>query len=372
LTLLAGKPKAGKSTLSLALAASIAGEAAHFLGRKVASGPVLYISEESVLTLAHKLPPLDALRMLTRDAVWPKPSWRDLVAASVEEAQRISAVALVVDTWPYWTSLPKDAEKDAGAVQAAMQPLLDATRDGLAVLSSLHLRKAGGEDGDSLRGSSAIAGAADIVLELERLQDPTQRLLLALSRFPSTPGSLLVDRDPATGAWRALSEGGRTEGRALRDRQALISALDGESLTREELEEAIGAPQRQWHAQLKVLLAEGVAQQTGAGKKGDPYRFTLSGDSAQAFPAQKERRNPLQGASVSTAHPFRDAAETSAKSVSEEGAQQASLDDASLLEGWSVDDLEACADEQAKREEQASLGLASETPTCAIYGPVDE
>jgi len=371
LTLLAGKPKAGKSTLSLALGAALASDAAHFLGRKIASGPVLYVSEESAPTLAHKLAPLDGLRVLPRDAVWPKPSWRDLIAASVEEAQRIDAPLLIVDTWSFWTSLPKDAEKDAGAVQAAMQPLLDATR-AVAVMATLHQRKAGGEDGDSVRGSSAIAGSADIVIELERLPDPTQRLLLALSRYPSTPGSLLIDRDPATGAWRALSEGGRTDGRALRDRQALISALDGELLKRDELEEATGAPSRQWDGQLKALVNEGLVRRTGDGKKGDPYRFTLAGDSAQASPAQKERTNPLQGASVSAAHPFRDAAETSAVDASDEGARRATSADPSPFDDWTDEELEACAAEQAAREDQATLGVPSNQPTCAIFGPVDE
>ena len=46
-----------------------------------------------------------------------------------------------------------------------MTPLIDATRAGLAVLLVHHQRKAGGEDGDAIRGSSALAGATDANVE---------------------------------------------------------------------------------------------------------------------------------------------------------------------------------------------------------------
>src|SRR5437773_2730901 len=79
------------------------------------------------------------------------------------------------------------------------------------VLVPLHQRKGGGEDGEGVRGSGAIAGTADIVLELERVQQPRERALLALSRYPSTPGSLIIEHDPATGAWKAIGEGERAD-----------------------------------------------------------------------------------------------------------------------------------------------------------------
>src|SRR5271165_4850912 len=75
LTLLAAKPKAGKSTLAVGVSEAMATGAGSFLGRQIANGPVVYVSEESAGTLAHKLPAIDAIRVLTRDAVWPKPTW---------------------------------------------------------------------------------------------------------------------------------------------------------------------------------------------------------------------------------------------------------------------------------------------------------
>lgn len=302
LTLLAAKPKAGKSTLAVAVSEAVATDSGSFLGRRIAGGPVVYVAEETAATLAHKLPEVDGIRILTRDACWPKPSWAELVAGSVQECKRIGARLLVVDTFAYWASLPKDAEKDAGAAQAAMQPLLDATRDGLAVFVPLHQRKGGGEDGEGVRGSGAIAGTADIVLELERVQKPRERVLLALSRYPSTPGSLLIERDSTTGAWAAIGEGERADARSISDRQSILAALDdGTELTRAELEEATGAPERQWHAQLEALMSDGKVQRTGAGKKGDPYRFAVLRTNAAQAPAQKRAGTVTADASDSAA-----------------------------------------------------------------------
>lgn len=324
LTLLAAKPKAGKSTLAIAITEAVASEADSFLDRSVTGAPVVYVSEETADTLAHKLPAIESIRVLTRDAMWPKPSWHELVAGSVDEAKRIGATLIVVDTFAYWASLPKEAEKDAGAAQIAMQPLIDATRDGLAVFVPLHQRKGGGEDGEGIRGSGVIAGTADIVLELERVSaSPRQRALLALSRYPSTPGSLVIEREPATGAWACIAEGERGDARSISDRQAIVAALGTGTLTRDELEAATGAPERQWHGQLEALIGEGKVQRTGAGKKGDPYRFSLLRKDAAQGAAQKRAERENTDASLSAAHPVRDAAQRSERGSEADSAHRA-------------------------------------------------
>ncbi len=293
LTVLGGKPKAGKSTLALAISrtistASVTG-AREFLGHAVDGGPVVYVSEEGASTLAHKLD--GDLRVVTRETAWPRPEWPAIVAAAVEEANRVDAALIVIDTFAFWAALGQDAEKDAGAVQAAMEPLVAATSAGFAVLLVVHSRKGGGEDGEGLRGSTALAGAADIVLELERVKGgpPRHREILALSRYPQTPGVLVVSHDAATGAWSVIGEGtDRGDGRDISDRTAILAALaDGGELTRAELEAAMGAQQRQWHGTMDQLIATGAVDKAGAGKKGDPFRFQILRTGA----AQKGRRN---------------------------------------------------------------------------------
>src|SRR5438552_256138 len=89
LTIVGGKPKVGKSTVTYALAAAVASGAPSFLGRAITGGPVVVVSEETATTALSKLPDSDAIRILTREHAWPKPGWPELVSAAVAEAQRI-------------------------------------------------------------------------------------------------------------------------------------------------------------------------------------------------------------------------------------------------------------------------------------------
>lgn len=307
-TLGAGKPKVGKTSLTLGVVDAIASEAPSFAGRQVRGGPVVVVSEEGPGTLAHKLPRSANVRILTRDGAWPKPPWPELVDATVQEAKRIGAVMLVVDTLPFWASMAPEREKDAGAAQAVMQELDAAARTGLAILSLGHSRKGGGEDGEALRGSNAFAAAADIIIELDRVKGhPRQRSLQALSRFPTTPGTLIVEHDPVTGQWSAVGEAEeRGATRTLSDRQGILDALkDGEALTRGELEAVLDAPQLQWHDTLKHLERDGILTRSGRGVKGDPFRYSIPRTDSAQGDAHDSRRNGMAVVPISAAHPVR-------------------------------------------------------------------
>ena len=318
ITLFAGKPKAGKSRLACDLTAAIAGGAGTFLGRQIETGPVVYVSEEGAGTLAHKLPNLDHVSVLTRENAWPKPDWPTLVNAATTEARRIGAVLLVIDTLAHWAGMPADREKDSGAALAVMDACITAARQGLAVLLPSHTRKGGGDDGEGIRGSSAFAGSADIIIEMERVPDaPRQRALLALSRYPQTPGTLVAEL-AVDGIWRCVNEGAdridtrniAAQARTTADAEAILSAVDEKPLTRDELENATGTPARQWNNTLKTLQTDGKIRRTGAGKKGDPYRYEMLRTNPAHDAAQKVRTNANEERSFSAAHPFRDAAET--------------------------------------------------------------
>lgn len=354
ITLLGGKPKAGKSRLALDLTSAIVNRAPSFIGKPVDGGPVVYVSEEGAATLAHKLPDSPDVRILIRENAWPKPDWATLIAAAVEEAHRIGAVPLIVDTVPYWSGLPPEREKDSGAVLQIMEACVYAARGGLAPLLLAHTRKGGGEDGESIRGSSAFAGSADIILELERVPDaPRQRALLALSRYPQTPGTLVAELDQ-DGAWHAVSEDAdrsdtRTTAarqRDVADRDAILAALnDGSPLTRADLEDATGAPARQWHTTLEALLKDGAINKTGAGKKGDPYRFQiLRKHSAQA--AAHNGAETDAAPILLSALPRRGAETESSPAPKPNGGLGAEC--APDGHGWTEDELQALVDQDGR------------------------
>jgi hypothetical protein len=300
----------------------------------------VYASEEGASTLVHKVPDAD-LRIATRETAWPRPAWPALVEASRAEADRVQAPVVVIDTFAFWAGLPPEAEKDSGAMQAAMESLVALARGGLAVLLIVHARKGGGEDGEAVRGSSALAGAADIVLELERVgsDSPRQRKLLALSRYPQTPGVLVIDHDPSEGSWSVLGEGtDRGDARDIANRGGLLEALYfDEDMTRAELEEALGKESREWDGTLKRLIEDSFASRSGAGRKGDPFRY------------RKLRAPAAQNPSTNDAAAGSDAA---ARSV---GAQHQNHDAAALDDSAGVAESDI---ERAQRVAERNGNLA--------------
>jgi hypothetical protein len=242
----------------------------------VRSAPVVYLSEEGAGTLAHKLTPAP-IRVLTRD-VWPKPGWPELIGAAVAEAERIGAALLVVDALSFWSSLAEGQARDAGAMQAVMDAPGAATRAGLAVLLVHHVRKGGGDGGEAVRDSSAIVGAADVVVEMERGEDspPNERRLVAMSRWPWTPSVLVVDRDPATATWRVIGEAeDRGQAAGLHWCERLLEALPGDEpgVTEAELGRVLGADKRKFGEPLRTLVGGSRLERGGRGVPGDPYRY---------------------------------------------------------------------------------------------------
>lgn len=320
-TMLAGLPKAGKTTLVATLIEAVASGASSFLDRRVNGGPVLLASEEGDGTLAPKLRELPAgrVRVLSRDSCWPKPSWPKLIADATREALGVGAVLLVIDSVAFWATLEAEREKDAGAAQAIMDVLDEACRAGLAVLLVHHQRKAPGDHGTGIRGSGALAGAADVVIEYERLGGDaplSQRRLVALSRWPQTPDVLVIDYDRQDGTWRVVGEAeGRSGSDALGIRERLLSAVPKESpgATEDKLATLVGLDKRKIGGPLREMVGEEV-ERIGEGKKGDPYRYRRKA-APNAAPAKgsidcsddSDAALPLKGGSIES-HAAPDAA----------------------------------------------------------------
>jgi hypothetical protein len=109
-----------------------------------------------------------------------------VVRAAIARCKEVGAETLLVDTLRQFAGLRGDAENNSGDALRAIEPLQRAAAEGLAVIVDRHERKGGGEVGESGRGSSAFAGAVDILLSLRRPEGrarATMRVLHALSRF---------------------------------------------------------------------------------------------------------------------------------------------------------------------------------------------
>ena len=160
--------------------------------------------DDAGLTDSHEFEFLSA--HFTRGEKWP-----EVVEAAVLRAIDIKANLLVVDTLHQFAGLRGSSENDSGAaLLEAMEPLQTAAaKYGLGVLVLRHDRKGNNlEVGESSRGSSAFAGAVDIVMNLKRPDGrharPNQRLIQTLSRFSETPGNLLIEW--IDGEYRSLGQ----------------------------------------------------------------------------------------------------------------------------------------------------------------------
>jgi hypothetical protein len=274
-SLFAGKPKAGKSTVTYGLVEATANREAEFLGRALHGRPVVYASEEGQATLGSTFPRLPTVHLATRESAWPKPPWRELVSDAAAKVREVGAVIAVIDTFSFWNSLGPDAEKDSGSVQPLIDALIEVTQNGCAVWLAHHHRKGGGEDGDALRGTTAIAGGVDCFCELEKIENaPANHRRLVITPRWAAPPVLVLDYSEA-GGYRAIGQAvDREQSGEIGWTERLLEATphDGEGVTLDELGEFLGADRRKWHKALAALIDEGEVQRIGKGGRWNPYR----------------------------------------------------------------------------------------------------
>jgi 5S rRNA maturation endonuclease (ribonuclease M5) len=283
ITLLAGRPKVGKTTLLFPLIAALE-QGKPFLDRPTFATRVLMLSEEREQTLAEKrqlyLNGADPLLLMRHERGQRR--WPELVEQARAYCEECDIGVLVIDTWDKWTGLRGDDESKAGAVIEALEPLMLAAGDGLAVLIVAHQRKAAGRHGEAVRGSNALTGGVDVIIELERAPEELgrrMRVLRAESRFTATPEELVgeLTEDGGYVAQGELEEVRReADGRSIAD---LVEAAPGS--TTEELAEASDVAPATMKHKLKAAHEGGFIARKGTGRKGDAYRWhPLDGEEA--------------------------------------------------------------------------------------------
>lgn len=275
-TLLAGKPKVGKSTMMFGLFRALEDGSA-FIGEKARPTGVLLLSEERPDSLAEKARDWslgDGIHLLMRHEMGEM-TWPEVIAHAVAYMREHSLRLLVIDTLDKWAPMPRDAENSSGAVLEALRPLMQAAGSGVSVLVSTHQRKSGGSDGEAVRGSNAIAGAVDIILELERARGvdaPHMRVLRAASRFRATPEEVALTLE---GTRYDIVVGGVGAMRAGEEQERCLAVLTTTPKDIKVIAEAAEVTQRAARDHLRDLTEQGRAVRSGEGKKGDPHLWAL-------------------------------------------------------------------------------------------------
>lgn len=282
ITELGAKVKAGKTTLILKLVRAVA-DGGDFLGQKTLKTATVYLTEQPIVSFRQAMERADLLgredfhvllHTETRGLPWP-----EVASEAVRHCKQIGSALLVVDTLPHFAGLKGDSENNSGDALQAMQPLLQAAASGIATLLSRHERKAGGDVGDSGRGSSAFAGAADILLSLRKPEGKhakTQRVIQAVSRFSETPAALLIDL--VEGRYLALGDPGEA---AIEEAKTMILSALSESkaqkLDLKALTKITKLTRITAYRAAEALRKEGRLNREGYGKRGKPYLYERAG-----------------------------------------------------------------------------------------------
>lgn len=286
ITLLTSMWKAGKTTLLAgAVRALETGDA--FLDRPCAAAQVLVVSEESAAVWAARRGaiPVGANARLVSRPFAGRPGvteWDELVVNAELERERGALDVLVVDTLAAF--LPGRSESDPGTLLDMLTPLRRLATAGAAVLLLHHPRRAASENGSVARGSGALLGFVDVILELSRLgnlgSESCRRRLNGLSRFAETPRELVYEWVPGTAEFRAVAN--PLDARYLENWETVHALLKARptAATHKELladwpaDKVPPAPSvlYEW---LGRAVGAGLVRRIGNGTRAEPFRFLL-------------------------------------------------------------------------------------------------
>jgi hypothetical protein len=295
-TLLTSQWKAGKTTLLSLLLARLK-QGGSLAGQPVSPGKAIVLSEEEPALWCQRGRTLD----LDGHVCWfcrpflGKPTreqWLRLLDDVFALRRDLGLDLFVID--PLAAFLPGADENNAPAMLEALNPLHRLTAAGMAVQMLHHPRRAGGPDGATARGSGALLGFVDTLMEMTRRRaagDASRvRRLKAWSRYPGAPAEVLMELSPDGTDYRVIADtADATDDLAAPLPEALRLLLEGArgKLTRQQildgwLPDFRPAPDAgtlcRW---LQRAVEAGVVSRDGTGRRNDPFRYCL--------PAQEER-----------------------------------------------------------------------------------
>ena len=274
-TLLYSNPKVGKTTFSLFVCRCMM-EGIPALGLATSGKRVLYFSEESRTTLGEKL------RRIGAGFEWPdditfickrdrENSGTLFCPNSIRQAMSGKGYDLViVDTMNAWCGLAGDEENSSGRTGTVLRSLLSIAEEQSASMLVLHhSRKQAtlNEDRSAIencRGSSAIVGAVDEIVELS----------CSAGAFEArTTGRLgeeeKIDFRYDDGAY--ILNGGSREGSGW---VLGILGTRESPMSKEDICTETGRSEACVRKALNLEVMRGTVLKTGRGKRGDPFVFS--------------------------------------------------------------------------------------------------
>lgn len=268
MSLMVGKPKAGKSTFAFALSLAVA-EGKEFLNRTTTRGTVVYLAlEEKRGEVKKKLEASGSVVENLHFHFGAAPS--DAITSVGELIRKMEARLLVIDVLQKFIRV-RDLN-DYALVTNALEPLLTAAREsGCHVLFTHHAGKADRPDGDEVLGSTALLGGVDTLVSIKKRN--SQRTFFTIQRYggdiPETVIELHSDG-------RLDAVGNRQEVEIEEVYPAILEAMGDAEITRDDILERVERKRTVVLNALAKLCDDKRIERKGSGKKGDPFIYKNS------------------------------------------------------------------------------------------------
>lgn len=295
ITLLTSRWKSGKTTLLSVLLAKMAtgGELA---AAAVSAGRAVVVTEEHETTWGYRN---DRLALGSHIGLVTRPflgipslqDWQNAIAELVEQYRERPFDLLVID--PLSPCLPAHSENQASCLLAAMIPLRQLADRGVSVLLLHHPRKASSGESLDPRGSGALSGFADMLMELERPTDgppaDRRRWLRARSRYAETVAERLIEWNESGNDYFVISDAGAQEydqgwhvlKTVLEDAPYKLTRLKILSTWPEDHLKPHAITLWKW---LDRAVGDGRVCRQGAGRCRDPFVYWLPGHEDRLWP----------------------------------------------------------------------------------------
>lgn len=281
-SILAGKPKVGKSHLVRQIAAAVASNTT-FLGRTTQSGEVLYFASEE---MAHFISShFDALGLENiSDRIRISTTRR--VSDAVQQLRRSLEIfpetkLVIID--PLVQFLPFRDGNDYAKVYEQLSPLTDVARSHDIHLMAVHHEGKRERDNrqDQMMGSTAFAGSFDTLLSLDKSDTQTRTIAVEMRNAPDIPATLLTwdprARSFSLGATVVESE----EERSAQGRESLRNRIFGylaehPDLSRSELSRRVRVKAEHFSRAFADLLERGeILPSGGTGRAGSAFTYRV-------------------------------------------------------------------------------------------------
>jgi hypothetical protein len=232
LTLLAGKPKLGKSWFALSVALSIAAGGFALGKQPVTQGEVLYLAlEDNERRLQSRAKQLLASMTGVPSGIefelhWPRLDHGGLKHLEEYLEAHPNVRLVVVDTWAKVSPLSQSRQRSQyEGDYEALTPLKHiADRYRVSILAVHHLRKMSADDVlDEITGSIGVTGAVDGALILKRERGQGEATLFVTGRDIEHEQQFALTFDPTTALWTLV--GNAEEFKRTKERQEIIDLL---------------------------------------------------------------------------------------------------------------------------------------------------